>query len=166
MTRLRLLRRVLGWLFLTIGTLSVGACAITDYHGWEYQGKTTHIVVAVNAIIVDRTPATTPTGWRTIPNIGCINGLANLNPRFSANQIVLPFFHCGFTTLLLGACFILPDAIATIRFHRRRAEGRCLRCGYNLTGNTTGVCPECGKAVTLVINPPNTVASIKSRRSL
>jgi hypothetical protein len=25
--------------------------------------------------------------------------------------------------------------------------GCCTRCGYNLTGNTTGVCPECGTTV-------------------
>ncbi len=29
---------------------------------------------------------------------------------------------------------------------RRPRSGHCL-CGYNLTGNTTGVCPECGRAV-------------------
>ncbi len=23
----------------------------------------------------------------------------------------------------------------------------CKRCGYNLTGNTSGVCPECGKTI-------------------
>jgi hypothetical protein len=26
----------------------------------------------------------------------------------------------------------------------QRDEGRCARCQYDLTGNTTGVCPECG----------------------
>jgi hypothetical protein len=27
---------------------------------------------------------------------------------------------------------------------RRRAAGQCAACGYDLTGNVTGVCPECG----------------------
>ena len=27
---------------------------------------------------------------------------------------------------------------------RRRRKGLCLKCGYNLTGNVSGVCPECG----------------------
>jgi hypothetical protein len=26
----------------------------------------------------------------------------------------------------------------------RRARGLCVRCGYDLTGNVSGVCPECG----------------------
>ena len=29
---------------------------------------------------------------------------------------------------------------------RRRPDGHCTRCGYNLTGNISGVCPECGTA--------------------
>lgn len=29
----------------------------------------------------------------------------------------------------------------------REREGLCESCGYNLTGNTSGVCPECGTAV-------------------
>ena len=24
---------------------------------------------------------------------------------------------------------------------------RCARCGYNLTGNSSGICPECGIAI-------------------
>ena len=26
----------------------------------------------------------------------------------------------------------------------RKANGQCLRCGYDLKGNVSGVCPECG----------------------
>lgn len=29
---------------------------------------------------------------------------------------------------------------------RRSTQPRCFECGYDLTGNVTGVCPECGKA--------------------
>jgi hypothetical protein len=29
--------------------------------------------------------------------------------------------------------------------YRRWQEGKCIYCGYDLTGNVTGVCPECGK---------------------
>ena len=31
-----------------------------------------------------------------------------------------------------------------IKREAARRKGTCLTCGYNLTGNTSGVCPECG----------------------
>ncbi len=34
-----------------------------------------------------------------------------------------------------------------LRRRRRRKRGLCVRCGYSLTGNVTGVCPECGWAI-------------------
>lgn len=34
-----------------------------------------------------------------------------------------------------------------LRSWRRRRRGLCLNCGYNLQGNTSGRCPECGTAV-------------------
>jgi hypothetical protein len=30
---------------------------------------------------------------------------------------------------------------------RRFPRGHCRRCGYDLTGNVSGVCPECGEKV-------------------
>ncbi len=34
--------------------------------------------------------------------------------------------------------------LAGRRLRRRRARGQCLRCGYDLRGNVSGRCPECG----------------------
>ncbi len=31
---------------------------------------------------------------------------------------------------------------------RRKERGLCLTCGYNLQGNVSGVCPECGTEIT------------------
>lgn len=30
---------------------------------------------------------------------------------------------------------------------KRKKHGLCLQCGYDLTGNTTGKCPECGQEI-------------------
>ena len=39
------------------------------------------------------------------------------------------------------------------RRHRaRNAAGRCAKCGFNLTGNISGICPECGTTVKTVEN--------------
>jgi hypothetical protein len=41
------------------------------------------------------------------------------------------------------------------RWHRRRS-GLCLECGYDLTGNVSGVCPECSTKIEQ--SPPQNVA--------
>jgi hypothetical protein len=47
--------------------------------------------------------------------------------------------------------FSIYPAVAFVRTrlrHRhRRMHNLCLHCGYNLTGNVTGRCPECGAEV-------------------
>lgn len=59
---------------------------------------------------------------------------------------------------LLVACLIVPAALVagamaiaarrrSWRAARLRAAGRCVGCGYDLTGNTSGACPECGLAI-------------------
>ncbi len=37
------------------------------------------------------------------------------------------------------------------RIKKRRRRGSCVKCGYNLTGNVTGVCPECGAAIPTLV---------------
>jgi len=39
-----------------------------------------------------------------------------------------------------------------IYFRRPFPAGSCARCGYDLTGNLSGICPECGRAVGTVGN--------------
>ncbi len=55
----------------------------------------------------------------------------------------------------LWMMFILMAAYPTLAFirgpvrrHRRRKRGLCVKCAYNLTGNVSGTCPECGTKVT------------------
>jgi hypothetical protein len=43
---------------------------------------------------------------------------------------------------------ILPlYALRRLRKRIRQKIGHCLSCGYNLTGNVSGVCPECGTPI-------------------
>jgi predicted RNA-binding Zn-ribbon protein involved in translation (DUF1610 family) len=43
---------------------------------------------------------------------------------------------------------VAPTAFVWYLDHRRRPRpGHCPSCNYNLTGNTSGICPECGTAI-------------------
>jgi hypothetical protein len=42
---------------------------------------------------------------------------------------------------------LLEPAQRTSRARARASAGLCTGCGYNLTGNTSGVCLECGTAI-------------------
>ena len=48
--------------------------------------------------------------------------------------------------VMLLIALAIPTAIFWYR-DRRPRKGHCLHCGYNLTGNESGVCPECAAAV-------------------
>ena len=44
----------------------------------------------------------------------------------------------------VGAVLLARPLLRTRRRHRR---GQCLTCGYDVTGNTSGKCPECGTKI-------------------
>lgn len=99
---------------------------------------------------------------RPIPQIAVERGLSGasdlrlLSPRFSwlgvehavdssikSESIRIP------TWMIVLAFLLLPLWREGRRFAKRRRShmNRCEKCGYNLTGNTSGTCPECGTAI-------------------
>jgi len=63
-------------------------------------------------------------------------------------SLLLP---AGLTVIFaFGGAFVglsIAQRFEDERAARLASEGRCLRCGYMLTGNNSGVCPECGTPV-------------------
>lgn len=63
------------------------------------------------------------------------------------------FASSGKNSFAMLPCWILlsmavvPTGALIWRDHRRIPPGHCKKCGYDLTGNTSGRCPECGKGV-------------------
>lgn len=49
--------------------------------------------------------------------------------------------------LLLGAYPIIAFCRGPARRWRRLRKGLCVTCGYDLTGNESGICPECGRSL-------------------
>lgn len=48
----------------------------------------------------------------------------------------------GFSIMMTMRLFFSKKLVAQLR-----AEGYCVQCGYNLEGNVSGVCPECGERI-------------------
>ena len=71
---------------------------------------------------------------------GQFDGLhASLAPDFRYYLFVVPYW------IILVLSAIIP--LRALLRRRRSVEGGCQNCSYDLTGNTSGVCPECGTAV-------------------
>ena len=56
------------------------------------------------------------------------------------NMIVIPLW-------LPLACVSLLTLVLFIRNRPQPLEGFCMECSYDLTGNVSGVCPECGTKI-------------------
>lgn len=51
---------------------------------------------------------------------------------------------------VLGVFAAYPTIVfirGPLRRRRRHRKGLCIKCSYDLTGNESGVCPECGKGI-------------------
>lgn len=77
--------------------------------------------------------------------------------------LVFAVFVCGvvggwmeysdaLNSMLLWSLVLLFGPAGLVRFVNRPLypTGHCQKCGYNLTGNSSGVCPECGTAIECV----------------
>ena len=76
----------------------------------------------------------------------CRGSLTLRCESFIVREITVPL-----AALLIG--FAIYPTVAFIRGplrrRRRRKRGECEECGYNLTGNVSGICPECGVEIRL-----------------
>lgn len=74
-----------------------------------------------------------------VPSLGTFH--FQMGPRGGAVQV---------PHLVLMVLAVLPIVgIAARKAHRAATQtpGKCRHCGYDLTGNTSGICPECGTAI-------------------
>jgi hypothetical protein len=66
---------------------------------------------------------------------------------YRLRKLYIPIRHIPATCV--GALFLIYPIIVfargPYRRYRRRLKGQCIKCGCDLTGGVTGVCPECDK---------------------
>ena len=67
--------------------------------------------------------------------------------------VSMRFFHLAIAAALIPMTYVI---FTQLRHFSRRKHGRCLICGYDLTGNESHTCPECG---TPICDRPNTTAA-------
>jgi len=77
-----------------------------------------------------------PFGWRT-------GSVTHQGRTLGGVSVTFPHW---ILLLLLSVSPGVRIAIGYRRYHRQQTN-RCAKCGYDLTGNVSGVCPECGTAV-------------------
>ncbi|HEX5243398.1 MAG TPA: hypothetical protein VFW23_09085 [Tepidisphaeraceae bacterium] len=101
--------------------------------------------------------------WMVIAYLAATLVLAAVYGAAAVNAAMIGTFHWGAMTDAIGtevirplviwdAIFVLPALFILARLifsgWPTRAPGMCVSCGYDLTGNTSGVCPECGTPTT------------------
>jgi hypothetical protein len=79
-------------------------------------------------------PADPRWGWCWVPKC---------RVRWPYPMLLVPLWMPSALAAALTAAAWWPHARA---WHRQR-KGQCIRCCYDLTGNATGVCPECGEPI-------------------
>ncbi|UCC31604.1 MAG: hypothetical protein JSU86_04855 [Phycisphaerales bacterium] len=153
-----------------VGTVSVATTTVWTSLVWRYRlSDLTTVRFAVKGSVLNATYDAGPGQTfdmlgarllmpRTLTRLG-------VQPTAEGSFLSLPAFHHGAFSLPLQQVqrwaelrlplwlpFILFATYPTVAFvhgpvrrYRRRRKGLCIRCGYNLTGNMSGVCPECGE---------------------
>lgn len=74
--------------------------------------------------------------WKEMPHfIWWFGYRASITPALSIRRVDVPLWS-------LATLVAIPAGLLCYR--ARLAPGLCRKCGYDLRGGTTGVCPECG----------------------
>jgi len=130
-----------------------------------------NLFVAPGAIVLEKshsTPKTRGIQGGTPPAFWFdTHDFKSLTTRWPTIDDAAELRHAGafYTILVVPLSFLLflTGSATAWLFHRDRRHippNHCPRCGYNLTGNTTGLCSECGTA----ISPPTPPSDRKPGR--
>jgi len=134
MRRSRRLTRLVRWLFAAVLVLSAGLGVANLAGNFAIRAGILSVMVNDGTCRIGVLDGELfPYGWE-----------CEMVPR---DTYITYYGHIFFITPLW--LLWLVALLATIWMWRRdraRPPGHCVRCGYDLTGNVSGRCPECGTA--------------------
>jgi hypothetical protein len=147
-------------LFLATATLWVRSYRGQLKFAFSYRGNDCQALLSAGRMEVSNSPAVMAEAAQRRRDMDVMISLSGaegqsllalapskVSPWAWSSKLALPLL-----TLLLAVAPALAVA-ARIRRSPRGQAAVCLTCGYNLTGNTSGVCPECGADVSAEAKP-------------
>ena len=155
MTRLRYSKP--GFLFLVIASgfgFLIFLTVFLEFYAWRHFGTWDNISLtcsngSIGVVKSDVYPPLTFGGYLRFRRVSKWDWRFALWPRYKRGTNTLSRYR---TFLFLP--FWIPmmlSALISLSFYRRvkrrSQRGFCIKCDYNLTGNTSGVCPECGERI-------------------
>jgi len=67
--------------------------------------------------------------------------------RMSSTAVIAFFFIPFYCIVTLFFGLLIGWLVSRHRWFQAYPEGHCQRCGYDLRGNVSGLCPECGSNI-------------------
>jgi len=129
--------------------------AVAGWESWEFFGLCAFLpVLWISRMGFSGMWTEQKNRWKRMLLAGLFAGAA-----LSVMLLVLPIrFHHRFVFGILqmvgiaGALSGVVQVASLFSGKReiRRKRGQCVQCGYNLTGNISGVCPECGQRIAIL----------------
>ena len=134
--------QILKWAGLVVSLLIVVAWAVSVWWFlavWGPIGDGFAFVACFSGKLVTIVETRSiPRGWEFRPNVDKLE--LEWMPSYvrdGGQRICLPLWMPFLFVVMLTAYLFWRD-------HRLIPPGHCQKCGYSLTGNLSGVCPECG----------------------
>jgi len=136
---------------LFLATIAVWVAA--QFRGLRYVDQLIYVYFGRRHVCFDSNDYTMryATGWST--NVA-VRVPRSLWPSYRTWQRRIPFPSGPTVTtwrvLVPYWLMTVIGGVATVAFYlraRRPRRGFCKTCGYNLTGNVSGICPECGRRI-------------------
>lgn len=95
-------------------------------------------------LMFNRLPQSTNDWEFVLPSWRWREGVQGLDP---GDEKLLYTTSFALPLWLPAVCLLAMSVLVIFRQQRWRRETQCSQCRYDLTGNESGVCPECGNAI-------------------